>query len=194
VVITAGHCDEGNCVDTVIVGNDINQPGRTVKVKKSIRNKGFDSTTLTDDLTMLILEDSISDVKPRPIAQGAEVDDAFSLELVGFGKTETNGVGKKFVVEVTIATPSCSADDSSGFGCHQNQEIVAGGNGHDSCNGDSGGPAYVKTSSGVKLAGATSRATSNAVANCGDGGIYVRLDRFLDWIQKTAKDNGGILP
>ena len=194
VVITAGHCDEGNCVDTVIVGNDINQPGRTVKVKKSIRNAGFNGNTLTDDLTLLILEESIDNVKPRPIAQGAEVDDAASLELAGFGKTETNGVGKKFVVEVTVASTSCSADDATGFGCHQNKEIVAGGNGHDSCNGDSGGPAYVKTSTGFKLAGATSRAASNTVHNCGDGGIYVRIDRFLDWIQKTARDNGGTLP
>jgi secreted trypsin-like serine protease len=194
VVITAGHCDDGGCVSTVFVGNDVNQTGRTVKVKKSIRNSGFNSNTLTDDLTLLILEESIDDVKPRPIAEGAEIDDAFSLELAGFGLTESGGLGKKFVVEVSIATPTCTADVSGGFGCHQNKEIVAGGNGHDSCNGDSGGPAYVKTRTGFKLAGATSRATSNATHNCGDGGIYVRLDRYLDWIQKTARDNGGTLP
>jgi hypothetical protein len=194
VVITAGHCDEGGCVDKIFIGNNVNQAGRTVKVKKSIRNPGFNPNTLTDDLTVLILDESVNDVTPRPIAQGAEVDNAFSLQLTGFGLTESGGLGRKFIVEVTIATPNCRSDVSGGFGCHVNKEIVAGGNGHDSCNGDSGGPAYVKTDSGLKLAGATSRASANATANCGDGGIYVRLDRYLDWIRQTARDNGGIIP
>jgi secreted trypsin-like serine protease len=194
VVITAGHCDDGGCVDKIFIGNNLNQTGRTVKVKQSIRNPGFNHNTLTDDLTILILDESVTDVTPRAIAQGAELDDAFSLQLAGFGLTESGGLGRKFIVEVTIATPTCSSDVSGGFGCHENKEIVAGGNGHDSCNGDSGGPAYVKTDSGLKLAGATSRASANATANCGDGGIYVRLDRYLDWIKKTAKDNGGVIP
>jgi hypothetical protein len=194
VVITAGHCDDGGCVDQIFIGNDVNQAGRTIRVKKSIRNPGFNSTTLTDDVTVLILEESVNNITPRPIAQGDEVDDAFSLQLAGFGLTESNGSGRKFVVEVSIATPTCTSDVSDGFGCHVNKEIVAGGNGHDSCNGDSGGPAYVKTAAGLKLAGATSRAVANAAVNCGDGGIYVRLDRYLDWIKKTAKDNGGTLP
>src|SRR5262245_27422120 len=33
VVITAGHCDDGGCVDKIFIGNDVNQPGRSVKVK-----------------------------------------------------------------------------------------------------------------------------------------------------------------
>jgi endonuclease G len=32
------------------------------------------------------------------------------------------------------------------------------------------------------VAGATSRATNSAPNDCGDGGIYVRLDRYLSWI------------
>jgi Trypsin len=194
VVITAGHCHEGGCVDKIFIGNDVNQTGRTVKVKQAIPHPGFDSTTLKDDLTLLILDETIADVPPRPIAQDAEVDNAFALQLAGFGLTEANGLGRKLVVEVSIATATCGADVAGGFGCHENQEIVAGGNGHDSCNGDSGGPAYVKTASGLKLAGATSRASASAKVNCGDGGIYVRLDRYLDWIRQTAKDNGGTLP
>jgi Trypsin len=194
VVITAGHCDDGGCVDKIYIGNDLNEGGRTVKVKQSIRHPGFNRNTLTDDLTVLILDESVTDVTPRPIAQGAEVDDAFALQLAGFGLTESGSLGRKLVVEVSIATPNCGADVSGGFGCHVNKEIVAGGNGHDSCNGDSGGPAYVKTASGLKLAAATSRASANATHNCGDGGIYVRLDRYLDWIRQTARDNGGTIP
>ena len=31
-------------------------------------------------------------------------------------------------------------------------------------------------------AGATSRATNSALNNCGDGGIYVRIDRYRAWV------------
>ena len=194
VVITAGHCNAGGCVDQIFIGNNVSQAGRTVKVKMAIPHPDFDQTTFKNDLTLLILEEMVDDVPPRPIASSADVDSAFSLELAGFGLTETNATGRKLVVEVTVATPNCGASVAGGFGCNENLEIVAGGNGHDSCNGDSGGPAYVKTAAGLKLAGATSRATANARVNCGDGGIYVRIDRYVDWINKTAKDNGGVLP
>jgi len=194
VVITAGHCDAGGCVDRIFIGNDVSQSGRSIKVKKSIRHPGFNSNTLTNDLTLLILNERVTDIAPRPLAQGAEVDGSPSLQLAGFGLTESGGLGRKFTVEVAIATATCGVDVSGGFGCHQDKEMVAGGNGHDSCNGDSGGPAYVQTDSGLKLAGTTSRATANATVNCGDGGIYVRVDRYLDWIRHTAKDNGGELP
>ena len=70
-------------------------------------------------------------------------------------------------------------------GADQN-EIVAGGNGVDSCNGDSGGPAYVEVDGEVQLAGATSRATKNFTQPCGDGGIYTRVDRYVDWIRQVA--------
>ena len=60
--------------------------------------------------------------------------------------------------------------------------------GKDTCSGDSGGPFYVTDGkSGWLLAGATSRSTKSAMATCGDGGIYVRLDRYREWISDVAK-------
>jgi endonuclease G len=56
----------------------------------------------------------------------------------------------------------------------------------DSCSGDSGGPLYVQWNGAWLLAGATSRATKASVRTCGDGGVYVRVDRYRDWIEKTA--------
>jgi endonuclease G len=52
----------------------------------------------------------------------------------------------------------------------------------DTCTGDSGGPIYIRDGQDWLLAGATSRATKGSVNNCGDGGVYVRVDRYLDWI------------
>jgi len=64
----------------------------------------------------------------------------------------------------------------------------------DTCRGDSGGPAYVRGSGDSwVLAGTTSRPIANAAeyvspgekpTDCGDGGIYVRVDRYWsNWIE-----------
>ncbi len=44
------------------------------------------------------------------------------------------------------------------------------------------------------VAGLTSRATRAATVNCGDGGIYVRPERYVDWINEVLKPFGIKLP
>jgi endonuclease G len=70
--------------------------------------------------------------------------------------------------------------------------MVAGrkGLGKDTCNGDSGGPAYLRQAGGYVVAGLTSRATRSAAVNCGDGGIYVRPSAFRDWINGVLAEAG----
>ncbi len=94
------------------------------------------------------------------------------------------------MVDVPIASPDCRGtveghDDSLSYGCDRGLEIVAGRPllERDSCKGDSGGPFYVLDGMGQwQIAGATSRATDSAMHTCGDGGIYVRVDRYRAWI------------
>ena len=78
------------------------------------------------------------------------------------------------------------------LGFHAEYEFVAGRKalGRDSCNGDSGGPAYLQAGNDFVVAGLTSRATRAAVVNCGDGGIYVRPDQFIGWINGKLADAG----
>ncbi len=194
VVLTAGHCGDGGCAQRIYVGIDANHPNpaKIYKVKKAIVHEKFNHFTLANDLTVLILEKDVAGVTPRKIAATADIEASFSVRLVGFGLTELNIFGEQNLVDVAIASASCDcADCPDKYGCHKGMEMVAGGAGKDSCNGDSGGPAYILKGNDWLLAGATSRATSNSVMNCGDGGIYVRVDKYRDWIVKTAKDNGG---
>ncbi len=76
------------------------------------------------------------------------------------------------------------AGNAKKFGGDPRTEFVAGAPflDKDSCNGDSGGPAYVYQRGRWLLAGATSRATRSAVRPCGDGGIYTTVDAYRDWI------------
>jgi secreted trypsin-like serine protease len=132
-------------------------------------------------------------VPARALAGTALVDNATDGRVVGFGNTDplgSAGYGIKRQVDVPIASPSCDGTfegepDSTAYGCHVGLELVAGKPllAKDACTGDSGGPFYIEGAPGAwVLAAATSRATNSGPDDCGDGGIYVRVDRYRPWI------------
>src|SRR5262249_43113781 len=131
---------------------------------------------------------------PRHVAQGAEVGNPRTAVVAGFGTTNpagTEGYGVKRHARVPIMSlSSASPEDRQNYGSRAGIELVAGHLGlrRDSCKGDSGGPLYIAdpNGNGYFLLGATSRGTINAQRTCGDGGIYVRVDQFLDWIRTTT--------
>ncbi len=101
------------------------------------------------------------------------------------------GIKREVVVQMNAVRKTDEEDLSaaeSTLGFNSFTEFVAGrkGSGMDSCNGDSGGPAYIFVGEDQrKVAGATSRATAERTDNCGDGGIYVRIDKLAPWIDET---------
>lgn len=192
VVVTAGHCES---VDRVFVGGaDVADPssGETISVREQ-------HTHPEADLRLLVLEQP-ADTDPCHVAQGLEAQGERAL-LVGFGTIDHDGqrgYGIKRRVEVPIASLDCaSAQVMSETGC-KGGEMVAGHRGldRDSCHGDSGGPLYVQGPEGAYyLLAATSRGVRDAARQCGDGGIYVRIDRYLDWIHEVtgAEIEGSLL-
>lgn len=185
LVITAGHCTDVKRV--FLRGSDVRnlEEGEVISVKKEFSHDEA-------DIRVLVLEHA-SAVTPRHVAQGVEIGNPKTARLVGFGNVNlagTIGYGVKRMVDVPIASLGCeTANEAGEFGCKQGKEMVAGHRGllKDSCHGDSGGPLYIKSADGgYFLLGATSRGLGNSQYQCGDGGIYVRVDQFLDWIQKQT--------
>jgi secreted trypsin-like serine protease len=190
VVVTAGHC--ADFATRVYFGLDVTKPGTVVRVKKRVRHPKYHQGK-HNDLMVLILDQAVAQIAPRALATGKTIDAANDGRVVGFGATDTSGAfgyGVKRQVDVPIASPACKGkvdgqDDPMAYGCDRNLELVAGRPllEQDSCNGDSGGPFYVAGPNGEwRLAAATSRATDSAPHNCGDGGIYVRVDKYKKWI------------
>lgn len=190
VVVTAGHCNE--VATRVFFGGNVKKSGKVVRVKKRVRHPKYHKGK-HNDLMVLLLEKPVDSVAPRKIAPKALIDKMTDGRVVGFGNTDPAGYfgyGIKRQVDLPVASPRCAGqvdgrDDAVSYGCDVGLEIVAGRPllARDSCNGDSGGPFYVLDKQGNwLLAGATSRATDSAVNNCGDGGIYARLDAYRAWI------------
>jgi hypothetical protein len=187
LVITAKHCKD---ISRVFFGRNVSQPqgGETIDVALDIPHP--DPLV---DIRVLVLQRPAS-ATPRHVAQGAELGSPRTAIVAGFGTTDlagTSGYGVKRYARVPIMSlSSTSAADQQKYGSRPDVEMVAGHLGlrRDSCKGDSGGPLYISdpNGNGYFLLGATSRGTSNAQHVCGDGGIYVRVDKFLDWIRAAT--------
>jgi endonuclease G len=194
-VLSAGHCDCEETPTRVFFGNNIDDTGRAVRVAKAVQHPSY-HTSKNNDLLVLLLETKVTDVLPRPIASSDLIDVATDARAVGFGTIDPSGFygyGIKRQTDVPFASNSCQGnvegkDDQAVYGCDPNLEMIAGKPllARDTCSGDSGGPLYVVDQQGRwLLAGATSRATKAAINTCGDGGVYVRIDRYLDWVRSV---------
>jgi secreted trypsin-like serine protease len=190
VVLTAGHC--AAFATRVFFGNDVTKSGKVVAVRQRVPHPKYRQGK-HNDLMVLLLQERVTTVQPRKMASKSLIDGTTDGRVVGFGNVDPRGLfgyGLKRMVDVPIASPDCRGtveghDDSLSYGCDRGLEIVAGRPllERDSCKGDSGGPFYVLDGTGQwQIAGATSRATDSAMHTCGDGGIYVRVDRYRAWI------------
>lgn len=204
VVLTAAHC--GSTITRVMIGGNSVKPlldtnARVVPVQRVEVHAAYRRSPFHEyDINLLILAED-ANVPPALIATPDQLRAASTIQLVGFGYNDPQrplGFGIKRQVLVPMA-PIFEAPDVASLasleaqlGFHAAYEFVAGrkGLGIDTCNGDSGGPAYVSGPQGFRLAGLTSRATREGSLPCGDGGIYVRPDQFAEWIAQVMERAG----
>ncbi|HEV3049261.1 MAG TPA: serine protease [Longimicrobium sp.] len=199
VVLTAGHCVRPPSLAPNVVAlnatnfNDLDG-AEIVRVRRTAVHPRYLQTRPLNDLTVLILR-ADARTAPVPMASSEELARARRTQLVGFGNDDiksTRGFGTKREVTVEIARPLPDELDEreQNWRFESDLEFVAGGAGYDSCNGDSGGPAYIEVDGARKVAGLTSRAIHGAVNDCGEGGVYTRVDVHRDFIRQTMVDNG----
>lgn len=143
----------------------------------------------TEDVALLKLS-SASQVVPRRIARPCELPaQVAEATAVGFGTTNlggTVGYGTKRQVDLPVSDLECARPAETG--CRAGTEMVAGLRAldKDSCSGDSGGPLYIEIGGQPLLLGLTSRGVKSDSRPCGDGGVYVRADRLISWIEARS--------
>ena len=98
------------------------------------------------------------------------------LTVVGFGEVPDNP---------TSASPRWKVDVPIRRFTDGGIEVVAGGDGFDSCEGDSGGPAFVTTADGTLVLAAV---TSRGSEVCGAGGYYGVAYHAMAWLADEVGD------
>jgi secreted trypsin-like serine protease len=190
LVLTAGHCIEGDPIEVIIGSVDLAQPdGDRRRVQWA---KAYPDWINTYDVGIIMLEHPVF-AKPRAIAQRCGARDQFKvgvpLQLVGFGLTTRSGEGdntKLHKAIVPLVDPRCTTDPSCSPAVAPGGEFIAGGTGTDACFGDSGGPVYIDTPNGLALIGVVSRGVASWSEPCASGGVYGRADKLVAWIERAS--------
>ena len=190
VVLTAGHCIGINPTEVVIGSVDYAKPGgEAIAVKSATAYPNWQNEY---DVGVLVLAHA-SKAKPRTVASACtateHLDHGAKVKLVGFGLTTKTGTGDNSrlnTAELTVDDATCASDPACAPAVAPGGEFTAGGNGTDSCFGDSGGPLYIDTDHGAVQIGVVSRGVGTTGEPCGGGGVYIRADKVVSWIEKTT--------
>ena len=193
VVLTAGHCIDAAPYEVVIDTIDYERTGgEHIRVAWS---RAYPTWEQRYDVGVLVLDQPATLAKPRIVTTActarALLQANASVKIVGFGLETPEGLDdntRLHEATVPITDPTCTLDPSCNPDVAPHGEFMAGGHGADSCFGDSGGPVYIDTQDGHghALVGITSRGLALPAAPCGNGGVYVRVDKVISWIQSVT--------
>jgi len=190
LVLTAGHC--GLSMAGVLAGtHDLTSGGTWYEIQDVWVHPDYASTF---DIAVYQLSEPVQGIEPAPLLLDCDARDLLvegaDTYIVGFGDIDTFATQPTDLLHAAVATirdpyctdpaKSCNLEVSPGG------ELIAGGDGIDTCNGDSGGPLFVETAAGMVLAGVTSRQALPSTVPCGDGGIYPRTDAFAAWVEEAT--------
>lgn len=198
IVMTAGHCVDPNfpigevILDTNTIASEFHDQAEIIPAARVVEYPNWPGTY---DIAIVELSRP-SRVEPMTLSFGCGLDfiaDNAPVTIVGYGAIDPGA--SQFVDEMMEADSIITDHDCSelAHGCrtsvYPDGELGAGGiMGIDSCNGDSGGPLYLRTERGDFLVGLTSRGYADNTVPCSQGGIYVRLDSptVRDWIESET--------
>jgi len=181
VVLTAAHCLEGHYGQVGVVWtNNVNQ-GHSEWIQSSDyhTHPSYNAYTCESDIAVVVLPNN-GPTTPIPInydqPSNSWLGDNHLTTFVGFGVTSgwSNDSGTKREVEIGV-----DQWDGSFLYYYDSQ--------HQTCYGDSGGPAFTNHDGDWKVAAVTSWGDQN----CNQMGASTRTDAFSGWVDGYTGGYGG---
>lgn len=198
-VLTAAHCCAGQIPLTmhVVAGGiellTFEEEEQTRNVREIIMHPNYDSNTISNDICLLHLSESLvwNDwVQPLGLPeQGQETDAGTMCTVTGWGTTNENGgflPNKLHKVDVPVVSDEDCNVSYEGTNPILDSMICAGlpDGGKDSCQGDSGGPFIAPGADGsMQSIGIVSWGVG--CARPGYPGVYTQTSYFVDWVMDT---------
>jgi len=198
-VLTAAHCCAGQIPLTmhVVAGgielNSFENEEQTVNLQKIIMHPNYDSSTISNDICLLHLSESLEFtdwVQPLALPQMLQETDAGTMcTVTGWGTLSEGGFGlpnKLHKVDVPVVSDEDCNESYASTNPILDSMICAGlpEGGKDSCQGDSGGPFTCPNAEGVvESVGIVSWGVG--CARPGYPGVYTQTSYYVDWIMET---------
>ncbi|MCL2913760.1 trypsin-like serine protease [Shewanella corallii] len=194
-VLTANHCVGGSPsnIDVLIGLHDVKAPGEAKRHK--VRAIYGDRATDTALLELVEPVENVSPIKLITRQQAEQLKDGDMMTVIGFGVTIENDerpaakiLQKADVPQFNQAQCNTNYEEYTGHKNPITDAMICAGYAKikkDSCNGDSGGPLFMKRDgqyyqTGIVSWGARVCASENLP------GVYVRVSKMLDWIYKLS--------
>jgi len=172
-VLTAAHCLKGFSASSLkfVVGSDISAPEVVLPVAAVTPHPAYDAQAITNDIGYATLG-ADAPVPPMPVLGAMDASWAGRyLTFVGYGITSGKGQGAG--VKRSVVMPIDQVGQS---------QFSYQAPGKNTCNGDSGGPAFAKVGDEWFVAGVTSYGD----VGCTSYGVDTRVDAFASFLPGSA--------
>jgi hypothetical protein len=184
VLLTAGHClADGAMPDAFFGSAPQGGTGTTIQIIATRVDPAFDASSLTNDIAMALLaDDAPAGATPWPLPPGplGASSVGMPLRIVGFGQT---GPGD--------TSPPQKRTGAASLGMLSATQFALMPSPSQTCEGDSGGPAFA-TIGGVEVVVGV---TSSGGAQCNQGATDTRVDAYASfvtpWLAATAAGAAG---
>uniref|UniRef100_A0A671NM84 Plasminogen-like n=1 Tax=Sinocyclocheilus anshuiensis TaxID=1608454 RepID=A0A671NM84_9TELE len=194
-VLTAAHClerSESPSAYKIVLGIHTERATESSKQERDV-SKIIKGPAGTDIALLKLDRPALLNDKVMPACLPEKdyiVPSNTECYVTGWGETQGTG-GEGFLKETGFPVIENKVCNSASFlnGRVKEHEMCAGniGGGTDSCQGDSGGPLVCYSQNTFVLQGVTSWGLG--CANAMKPGVYTRVSKFVNWIERSMKEN-----
>jgi secreted trypsin-like serine protease len=197
ILITAGHCVQGNAAESFIVYHEsiscesgFDKRKDIVSVKEFVAHPDYFETGApsSDDLALIILKNDIPFGYETYGVAAPESLDSQSLLLYGYGETGNGKQGSAILRKTEIPNQDFTIDSLA------KKVVIDQTKGRGVCHGDSGGPGLINVNGVPQILGINwSVERAGGIELCQGKGYLTELQPYRSWLESELAKRGQFL-